>query len=199
MSDNQQQPLLKIREWLNKERELGSCTPDRMVLATATPEGIPHSRVVAIREMSADGIIFFTQQGSRKVSELAQNPHASMTLWLPLQQRQVILDGTVKPLNDKENERYWNTMPRDRQLYFSAYAKTSGQPISCIADLESRLDALTKHFAEKSVPMSTYYCGFSFDAKSIVFYTLGIETFSEVIQYIHREENCSWDKKLLSP
>lgn len=41
---------------------------------------------------------------ARKVRELTENTQASMTLWLPLQQREVIIDGNVEPLIQDENK-----------------------------------------------------------------------------------------------
>lgn len=190
-------PLLIMRNWMDKEKELGSASPNRVVLATSSPEGIPHSRIVAIREITPDGVLFFTQQGTRKVTELTQNPHASMTLWLALQQRQVILEGIVKPLTPSENEKYWATIPREQQLRFFAYAPTSGQAIPSISVLDNQLDALAHKFLGDAIPMSTYYCGFHLTAESMYFYTLNSDTFSEVLKYQKQQDD--WVKQLLSP
>lgn len=194
--DNQA-PFAKIHHWIEKEKELGSAAPDRVVLATTTPQGVPHSRVVAVRELTAEGVLFFTQQGTRKTLELGENPDASMTLWLALQQRQVILDGIIQSLSQQENESFWKTMPPDRQLRFSAYAPTSGQPISSLDILESKLAELVKKFGEAEIPMSEYYCGFRLIPAFIYFYTLGTQTFSEVIRYERTQKG--WDEQLLSP
>ena len=122
-------PYTKMQEWLDKENDLGSENPNRVVLATATSNGIPHSRIVAVREISPKGILFFTQQGTRKVAEITENPHASMTLWLAMQQREVIIDGIIEALAQDENKYYWETMSRERQLRFSTYSPVSTQPI----------------------------------------------------------------------
>lgn len=190
-------PLLRMHDWIDKERTLGSPSPDRVVLATCSAEGIPHSRIVAIREVTPEGVVFFTQRGTRKVAELMHNPSASLTLWLALQQRQVILDGIVKPLTQSENEKYWTTLPRERQLRFSAYAPTSGQTIDSISVLEHQLDTLTKKFLGDAVPMSHDYCGFHLIAETIYFYTLGDNTFSESLRYKRFKD--TWDKQFISP
>jgi pyridoxamine 5'-phosphate oxidase len=194
--DNQA-PFAKIHDWIEKEKALGSPSPDRVVLATTTPQGVPHSRLVAVRELTAEGVLFFTQQGTRKTLELGENPDASMTLWLALQQRQVILDGIIHPLSQQENESYWKTMPLDRQLRFSAYAPTSGQPISSLEVLESTLAELIKKFGNAEIPMSEYYCGFRLIPAFIYFYTLGTQTFSEVMRYERTPRG--WEEQLLSP
>jgi pyridoxamine 5'-phosphate oxidase len=190
-------PFVKIQEWLNKETELGSYDCNRVILATASKKGIPHSRVVAIREINEQGVLFFTQRGSRKVVELNENPFASMTLWLPAQQREVILDGHVQTLNSHENIDYWNALPRDRQLRFNTYGPTSGKIIHSLTELENKYAELSAHFHQQKIPISESYCGYRLIPETIYFYTLGTETFSEVVRCKNMQEK--WLAEMLSP
>lgn len=188
-------PITKINEWLEKEKQLGSTYPDRVVLATASANGTVHSRIVAIREISEEGILFFTQRATRKVSDLAENPSASMTLWLPLQQREVILDGIAKALTTDENNFYWDTLPYERQVKFALHR--SGKQISSLMELDNEYQLLLKEYHNKKVPMSDAYCGYRLCPEMIYFYTLGIEKFSEVIKYSRAES--AWECQLISP
>lgn len=197
MSKNEHTPLFTMRHWIEEEKALGSTSPDRVVLATCSSEGIPHSRIIAIREITQEGILFFTQRGTKKVAELVHNPYSSMILWLPLQQRQVILDGITKPLTHSENESFWAALPRERQLRFSAYAPTSGQVIDSVSVLEHQLDILTETFLGNAVPMCNDYCGFHLIAETICFYTLRDHTFSESLKY--KKQQNEWLKQLISP
>lgn len=192
-------PIITINEWLTKEKELGSSDPNRMVLATAGKDNVPHSRIVAVREINERGVLFFTQRGNGKVIQILENPQVSMTLWLPLQQRQVNLEGQNLPLSEKENQAYWQSLSRERQLRFAAYAPTSTQAISSLQELENKYQNLIKEFADQAhpIPMSAYYCGFRLVPQEIYFYTLGINAFSEYIQY--RWGDNSWVRQLLSP
>jgi pyridoxamine 5'-phosphate oxidase len=190
-------PILKITEWLNKEKELGSPNPDRVILSTVTKESIPHSRIVAVREINENGLLFFTQRGTRKVAELNENHMVSLVLWLPLQQRQVALEGTSQKLTANENLNYWETMPHDRQLRFSAYAPTSGQRIKSLDQLEEQYRFLSDRYNQATVPLSEFYCGFRVLPHTICFYTLGTNTFSEVQRFI--KQNGDWYEELVSP
>jgi pyridoxamine 5'-phosphate oxidase len=190
-------PFVKIQDWLNQEKQLGCAFSEHGVLAPSTSTAVPHSRVVAIREISAKGILFFTKRGTRKVVELQANPLASMTIWLALQQRQVTIEGEVVALSEFENESYWNNLPRDRQLRFCAYAPTSAQPISSLALLDENLIQLTELYKNKIIPCSPYYLGFRLLPARICFYTLGNEKFSEVIHY--SLSTTGWPIQLVSP
>ncbi len=186
--------IIKAREWLEQEKEQGYGDPERAVLATATSQGVPHSRIVAIREISDEGFLFFTQRGTRKYAELS-NPRASMTFWFAREQREIIIDGVVRALSQEENQHYWDTLSRERQLRFSVH--TSGQPIDSLQDLEHRYQQLSKQYVNQTIPMSDFYCGFVLVPETFCFYTLGTQTFSEVIRYQKVGEH--WEKNLVSP
>lgn len=190
-------PFTQINDWLAAEKSLGSSSPERMVLATAGKDGVPHSRIVAIREVDANGILFFTQKGTRKTLEMAENPRASMTLWLPLQQREVMIDGTIQTLSQDENQYYWSTRTKDRQLHFLAYAPTSTHVIVSTDILQQRLQALTVEYQNKDVPLPEYYLGYRLVPETYCFYTLIDAGFSEIIRYVKSPQG--WTSQTLSP
>lgn len=175
---------------------LGSAYPNRMVLATAKKDAIPHCRIVAIKEIDDQSIVFFTQRETRKVREMRENPNASATIWLPLQQREIILDGKIEALSADENARYWEKMLPDNRLRFSTYAPVSSMPISSLQELEDKFNLLKIQFKNSEVPMSEYYCGYRLIPEVMVFYTLGNESFSEVYRY--QMIQGKWSKQLVS-
>lgn len=52
-------PFRIIQEWLENEENPGSINPNRGILATNVKSNIPHSRVVALREISEKGVLIF--------------------------------------------------------------------------------------------------------------------------------------------
>lgn len=188
-------PVETIKTWIEEEKELGSPSADSVVLATASAEGKVHSRIVAIRDITQSGILFFTQKRSRKARDLNENSSASMTLWLPLKKREVVFDGVVETLSQHENQTYWETLPRERQLRFLTYK--SGESIDSLNALQVEYDRLEKKYHNKTIPMDECYCGYRLVPHMIYFYTLGNDTFSEVIKWVYMEGK--WEKKLVSP
>lgn len=189
-------PFNLTQDWLEKEVSKGSIYPNRMVLATAGKDAIPHSRIVAIKEIVNQSIVFFTQRETRKVKEMQENPRVSATIWLPLQQREIIFDGNVEALSKDENVSYWKNMMHENQLRFSTYAPVSSLPINSLQELENKYQVLKNQFKDQAVPMSEYYCGYRLIPETIVFYTLGSETFSEVYRY--QIVDGEWVKQLVS-
>ncbi|CZH13893.1 TPA: pyridoxamine 5'-phosphate oxidase family protein [Legionella pneumophila] len=190
-------PFNMLKEWLNKEKERGIEDPSCAVLSTCSSSSEPHSRVVAIREIETESLLFFTQQKTRKVAELLNNPKSCLNFLFAMQNRQVILEGTAIPISQEENEAFWSTLPRERQLRFSAYAPTSGLVIKDLNQLETRKKELSDQFAGLPIPMSEYYFGFRFIPETWIFYTVGSISFSEVIRYTKIED--SWKSELISP
>jgi pyridoxamine 5'-phosphate oxidase len=44
-----------------EEKQAGAPNPQQAVLATCARAAVPHARVVVIREMNEDSLLFFTQ------------------------------------------------------------------------------------------------------------------------------------------
>lgn len=191
-------PIQFLKEWLKEEKDNGAPNPQQAVLSTATKEGIPHSRVVAIREITPQGILFFTQRGTKKVTEIAENPHVSLTFWFELMQREVILEALIEALSEAENKEYWATYPRIAQLRFLAYAPTSSQPIDSKQILEEKKSVLEQEYRDKELPYTPLYCGYRIIPTKFTFYQYRTDELSDVFQYI-LQENDLWQKKVISP
>lgn len=190
-------PIELLNSWLTDESQAGAPNPRQAVLATCAKNAIPHARVVAIREIDERGLLFFTQQGTRKVNELIENPSATMTFWFELFQREVIIEGSVTPLSDIENQHYWASYPRDAQVRFYSYAPTSSQPIQNKELLENRKKQVEQEFDGKDLPLSPHYCGFRLKPSRIIFYAYRIDELSDVFEY--HDNNGVWVKQWLSP
>lgn len=190
-------PIKQLNIWIDEERHKGAPNPQQAVLSTATKESIPHARVVAIREISEQSLLFFTQKGTRKVAELITNPIATLTFWFELLQREVIIEGLVESLLPEENERYWQAYPREAQIRFYSYAATSSQPIISKHQLEKKKKNIAVNYQDKPLPMSEFYCGFKIKPERMIFYTYRTDELSDVVEY-HLVDN-SWITRLLSP
>jgi pyridoxamine 5'-phosphate oxidase len=172
--------ITRINEWLIKEKKLGSSEPEHVVLATASKKGVVSSRIVYIRDINEKGVLFFTQRGTKKIVDLSENSCASMTLWLPLQMKQVILDGDVKELSNDEKEYYWKSMSRDRQIRFIVNSIRSKNPQMTIDELKTEYDYFHNNFEENEIPMNENYCGFYLVPTTICFYSAVSDGFAEV-------------------
>src|SRR5262245_49280212 len=70
-------PIALFRRWMSETIAAELPEPNAMILATATPHGLPSARIVLLKNLD-DGFTFFTNYDSRKGRELDLNPHAAL-------------------------------------------------------------------------------------------------------------------------
>jgi pyridoxamine 5'-phosphate oxidase len=138
--DLDRDPLRQLDEWFRAARAAGELMPEAMCLATASRDGRPSARYVLMRGLD-DGLVFFTDYGSDKASDLEQNPRAAAVLhwYLPVH-RQVRLSGTAARTTAQESDRYWATRPPASRR--SAVASHQSSVIAGKQELEDAVAAL---------------------------------------------------------
>jgi pyridoxamine 5'-phosphate oxidase len=120
--------LVLFEAWLSEAIVAHLPEPNAMILATASADGVPSARTVLLKAYDAGGFVFYTNYTSRKGTELAANPHASLVFPWHLVHRQVIVGGTVARVDRDQTEQYFATRPRDAQL--GAWASPQSRPVA---------------------------------------------------------------------
>ncbi|HEY9572891.1 MAG TPA: pyridoxamine 5'-phosphate oxidase [Pusillimonas sp.] len=133
-------PLEQFTLWFDEALKAGVAEPNAMTLATATPDGRPSARIVLLKGIDEQGLVFYTNYSSRKGNELAQNPRASLLFFWPALERQVRLEGQIGKVSAAESDDYFRSRPLDSRI--GAWVSPQSQPITR-AELEARKAALT--------------------------------------------------------
>ena len=136
----------------------GAVHGNEAALATSTPSGRPSVRIVLVRGLDAEGLVFYTDRESRKGVELQANPHAALTLWWPGLARQVRFEGRADPVDDALSDAYHDARPRGSQL--SAAASHQSHPVASREVLEARRRALDEGRPGASIPRPARWGGF---------------------------------------
>ena len=132
--------LEQLRAWLDDARAAGLSEPEAMVLATADADGRPGGRTVLLKGLDERGLVFFSNRGSRKGHELAENPRVAVVFpWYPIR-RQVIVDGTVEVLDEQASDEYFASRPYRSRI--GALASSQSSVISGREVLEQARDEL---------------------------------------------------------
>jgi pyridoxamine 5'-phosphate oxidase len=151
------EPLAPFERWF---AEALTHEPDAnaMIVATATPTGLPSARAVLLKDFDERGFVFYTNLESCKSEELADNPHAALCfLWKSLR-RQVRIEGTVEPVTAAEADAYFASRPRDSRI--GAWASDQSRPLASRAVLEQRVAEYARRFADSEVPRPSFWSGF---------------------------------------
>jgi pyridoxamine 5'-phosphate oxidase len=135
-SDLDRDPLAQLSRWYDEARSAVP-EPDAAAVATATPDGRPSARMVLVKAFDENGLVFFTNYGSRKGAELEANPRAALLFHWAQLGRQVRVEGEVRRVSRAESAAYARSRPRQSQL--SALASPQSQPVPSREWLEQRV------------------------------------------------------------
>lgn len=161
-------PLAIFRQWLDEATACSAIAePTAMTLATATASGMPSARIVLLKEVSAQGFTFYSNQQSRKGSELATNPQAALCFyWMPLN-KQVRIEGSAMPVDVAIADAYFATRGREKQL--GAWASQQSQPMASRSDFEQRIADMAQQFPDH-VPRPPHWSGWVLNPSRIEFW-----------------------------
>lgn len=161
--------LAKLEGWLKDAADAELREPNAMVVASADEEGRPSARTVLLRGLDERGLVFYTNLGSRKGTELQGNPHASAVFgWYALQ-RQVIVQGTIELVAAEEADTYFASRPRGHQL--GALSSPQSSVIASREVLEERRAELEAQFPEGTpIPRPEWWGGLRIVPSSVEFW-----------------------------
>ena len=161
-------PWTGLSAWYTDAEASEPRVPDAMQVATVGLDGRPTLRTVLLKDHGPDGLVFYTNLGSRKGRQLADRPFAAVLLHWKSLERQVIAEGPVEPVADAEADAYWATRGRGSQV--GAWASRQSQPIADRPALEARVAEVEQRFPEDPVPRPTFWSGFRLRPERIEFW-----------------------------
>lgn len=144
------EPLELLGRWLEDAEEAGLPAPRAMTLATASADGRPSARLVSLKRLTGDALVFTTALWTRKAQELLNNPFAAVTFYWPALGRQVRVEGRAEIAERALTEELFAARPRSHQL--QAHASRQGEEIESLDRLRVRLEALRAELGEGPVP-----------------------------------------------
>jgi pyridoxamine 5'-phosphate oxidase len=152
------EPMAQFRAWFAQALVADPKDANAMTLATVDREGRPAARIVLLKGIDERGFVFFTNYESRKGRELAENPHAALTFFWPLLDRQVRIEGEVLRTSREESAAYFASRPLGARL--GAWASRQSRLLSGREELERELAEVTARFAGREVPLPDFWGGY---------------------------------------
>jgi pyridoxamine 5'-phosphate oxidase len=143
-------PLELLGRWLGDAEQAGAPAPRAMTLATVAADGRPSARLVSLKRLTAEELVFTTALWTRKAAELRDNPQAAATFYWPALGRQVRVEGRAEIAERALAEQLFAERPRSHQL--QAHVSRQGEEIESLDQLRSGLEALSAELGEGPVP-----------------------------------------------
>ena len=152
-----------------------------MTLVTATSAGSPSARVVSLKRLEADALVFTTALWTRKVAELRANPSVAAVFFWPALGRQVRLTGEAAIADRELAEELFAERPRSHQL--QAHISRQGEPIAALDQLQVELDALKMKSAGRQIACPTEWGAIRIRPVCIEFWQEGAERLHDRLLY----------------
>ena len=188
--------LSQFVRWHEEYAAGGPEEPDAMVLSTAAANGQPSARSVLLKGVDEQGFEFFTNRGSRKGRELAENPRASLLFPWYSMRRQVIVVGAVVPVSDERADEYFASRAYRSRL--GALASRQSSVISDRGVLERKLAALVERYPEGGpVPRPEIWSGFRVVPETVEFWQGRRDRLHDRLRF--RRIDTEWIVERLSP
>ena len=162
-------PVRQFSVWFEQAVSAGLREPNAMTLSTATRDGVPSARVVLLKEFDERGFVFYTNYGSQKGRELAENPQAALVFFWNELERQIRLQGVVEKVTRAESEAYFKVRPV-KSRFGAAVSPQSSSVAGGRKWLEERMAALEAEFGEEGPPCPANWGGYRLVPHAIEFW-----------------------------
>lgn len=189
------EPMALFDEWLTLALEEEGDDGNAMTLATADSQGLPHARIVLLKGIDDQGLVFYTNYHSHKGSELANMPHAALVFWWPSLSRQVRIEGTVELVSAEESDRYFASRPRASQL--GAWVATQSVVIPDRTWLEEREQRFERAYEGQEITRPIHWGGYRVLPEMIEFWQGQPSRLHDRIRYERRYS--TWQHFRLAP
>lgn len=188
-------PVAQFGEWFGHATELEVHEPNAMTLATVDARGMPYQRTVLLKYFDQEGFVFFTNYGSRKAKQMADNPQVSLLApWITLE-RQVIIQGRAEKISTAESLKYFSSRPRESQM--GAWVSNQSEVISSRKFLMQKLNEIKEKFREGEIPLPSFWGGYRVVPENIEFWQGGPARLHD--RFLYTREGEGWGIERLSP
>jgi pyridoxamine 5'-phosphate oxidase len=184
-------PFVLLLRWMEEATGSGIPDPTAMTLSTVDKEGSPSSRIVLLKKINTQDLVFFTNLNSRKSSQISHNPKVAAHLFWPQLERQVKIAGTAARLDDAGSESYFSSRPFESQV--SAWASPQSEVVPDRDYLEQEYRKYLEKFGESGVvPRPPHWGGIRIKPGRMEFWQGGRHRLHDRIEYSLDERGWSF-------
>ena len=190
-------PFELFEKWFVEAKNNEINDPNALALGTSSKENIPSVRMVLLKDFDKNGFVFYTNLNSQKGNDIKDNPNATMCFHWKSLLRQIRIVGTLKQVEDKVADAYYNTRAYESRI--GAWASKQSSVLKSRKELlKSIEDYKKKHSDKDNVPRPDHWSGWNLKPSSIEFWLDGNNRIHERLKYTLNKNNI-WIKSLLSP
>jgi pyridoxamine 5'-phosphate oxidase len=195
-ADAASDPSLQLDNWLQQALNSDEEEPTAMVVSTVDSKMQPHSRVVLLKELTAEGLVFYTNYAGNKGTQLAQNPRVSVLFFWQSLERQVRITGTAEKIAEAISDAYFQSRPPESRL--GAWVSEQSAVIPSTEYLMERFDTFRQQFGE-TIPRPPHWGGYLIKPTTFEFWQGRPGRLHDRLFYSFESESGSWKVERLAP
>lgn len=189
-------PYALLRSWMETAAHSEPNDPEAMALSTVDGAGMPNVRIVLLKDVDADGLVFFTNYDSRKGQELDGAGKAAVVLHWKSLRRQVRARGQVRRLDEARSDAYFKS--RALQSRLGAWASKQSRPLSSRSALMGEVAKVTA-LKGPNPPRPPFWGGYKLDVEEFEFWADGAFRLHDRFRWEKEIGHESWSIQRLSP
>jgi pyridoxamine 5'-phosphate oxidase len=189
-------PMELFLRWLDDAQESGIPDPNAMTLSTVEKDGQPASRIVLLKKVDGERIIFYTNYNSRKARDMQSHIRVAVNFFWPVLERQVKISGVSRILLDDDADYYFRSRPYESRI--AAWASPQSEEIPDRQYLEEEYRKYREKYGEsEEVPRPPHWGGYAITPSRIEFWQGRAGRLHDRIEY--RKQNGRWTAVRLAP
>jgi pyridoxamine 5'-phosphate oxidase len=162
-------PINLFNRWFHEVEDFGGIGEvNAMTVSTIGLDGFPKSRVVLLKQFTYEGFIFYTNYLSEKGKAIETNPNVCLSFFWHTMERQVIIKGKAKKVDQNISDNYFASRPDGSKL--GAMVSNQSEVIPSREFLDTKLKELEASFVGKEIPRPTYWGGYLVEPQEIEFW-----------------------------
>ncbi|MFY9238560.1 MAG: pyridoxamine 5'-phosphate oxidase [Roseovarius sp.] len=189
-------PFEIARRWLTEAEATEVNDPNAIALASVDAEGLPNVRMVLLKEVAADGFIFYTNYDSAKGQELQATEKAAFVMHWKSLRRQVRVRGTVERFEGPEADEYYAS--RSLKSRLGAWASEQSRPLSGRTALMAEVAKVTARHGTNP-PRPPFWGGFKITPSEIEFWADGDFRLHDRFVWRRETAQSDWEITRLNP
>ena len=191
-----QEPFIEILKTLEAAESANLVDWNAMNIASVDQMNQPSSRMVLLKKISDDGLVFYTNYNSRKGQEIELNPKVAVNVWWRELKKQIRVEGFIEKASEEDSDDYFNSRPLKSRV--SAIISNQSSKISSYEDLTNQIDNYLEQNDESSIKRPDH-CGlYIVIPNAVEFWEERDNRTHERLKYILSDDQ-KWSSYLLSP
>ncbi len=188
-------PYDLFKKWMHEAIDAKEIEPNAMVISTVDENMQPHSRMVLLKDLSSQGLTFYSNYDSNKAAQILVNNRIAVLFFWPNLERQVRLTGSVSKIPESVSEEYFASRPVDSQL--GAWSSPQSRTIRDYNMLKENAEKYRALFGAK-IPKPPFWGGYLIIPETYEFWQGRPNRLHDRLYY-SKSCSCEWEIERLAP